>query len=97
MAAFQAAQIVLLQRNLQYMDNNNNSTVNPASRRERGLKFWQVSRRVCLLAATVDISFFFLFHFLGSPILAWINVASVAMYAAAFDVHPGSVRQFGAC
>tara|TARA_R110002167_G_scaffold108665_3_gene277386 strand:- start:1272 stop:2399 length:1128 start_codon:yes stop_codon:yes gene_type:complete len=83
MAAFQAAQIVLLQRNLQYMDNNN-STVNPASRRERGLKFWQVSRRVCLLAATVDISFFFLFHFLGSPILAWINVASVAMYAAAF-------------
>ncbi|MDO6441034.1 MULTISPECIES: GGDEF domain-containing protein [unclassified Marinobacter] len=64
--------------------NNDNSTVNPASRRERGLKFWQVARRACQIAAAVDISFFFMFHFLGSPILAWINVGSVAMYAAAY-------------
>lgn len=83
MAAFQTAQVVLLYGNLQYMDNDNN-TVSPSSRRERGLKFWQVARRVCQLAAAVDISFFFLFHFLGSPILAWINVGSVALYAAAY-------------
>tara|TARA_R110002074_G_scaffold119162_1_gene252259 strand:- start:183 stop:1451 length:1269 start_codon:yes stop_codon:yes gene_type:complete len=83
MAAFLVAPTVLLQGNLQYMDNDN-STVNPASRRERGLRFWQVARRTCQLAAAVDISFFFLFHFLGSPILAWINVGSVAMYATAY-------------
>lgn len=63
---------------------NDNSTVNPASRRERGSQFWQVVRRTCQLAAAVDISFFFLFHILGSPILAWINVGSVAIYAAAY-------------
>ncbi|SHK76428.1 diguanylate cyclase (GGDEF) domain-containing protein [Marinobacter antarcticus] len=63
---------------------NHKSTVNPASRRERGSQFWQVARRACQLAAAVDISFFFLFHMLGSPILAWINVGSVAIYAAAY-------------
>lgn len=36
------------------------------------------------LAAAVDVSFFFLFLFLGSPILAWINVVSVAMYTVAY-------------
>ncbi|WP_100640184.1 diguanylate cyclase [Marinobacter salexigens] len=54
------------------------------ARRERGLTFWRVMPRVCQLAAAVDVSFFFLFYFLGSPILAWINVASVAMYTAAY-------------
>ncbi len=83
MAGFQVTLAVLSQGNLQYM-NNDNSAVNPASRRERGLKFWRVARRTCQLAAAVDISFFFLFHFLGSPILAWINVGSVALYAAAY-------------
>ena len=40
--------------------------------------------RCTQVAAAVDIAFFFLFHFLGSPILAWINIASVIMYSAAY-------------
>ncbi|WP_298450045.1 GGDEF domain-containing protein [uncultured Marinobacter sp.] len=63
---------------------DHSDAVKSASRRERGMKFWKVVRRVCQLAATIDISFFFLFLFLGSPVLAWINVASVAMYTAAY-------------
>src|SRR5690554_3114927 len=63
---------------------DHSGAVTSASRRERGVKFWRVTRRVCQLAATIDISFFFLFLFLGSPILAWINVVSVAMYTAAY-------------
>lgn len=47
-------------------------------------QFWLMTMRCCMLAAGVDIAFFFIFHYLGSPILAWINVASVAMYAAAW-------------
>src|SRR5690606_28761584 len=35
-------------------------------------------------AGSVDVAFFFIFHHLGSPILAWINVASVVMYATAY-------------
>lgn len=52
--------------------------------RERGPQFWQVARQACQLAGAVDISFFFLFQLLGSSILAWINVISVAMYVAAY-------------
>jgi len=47
-------------------------------------QFWQLARRCCQLAATVDVAFFFLFHLLGSPILAWINVVSVALYLFAY-------------
>lgn len=47
-------------------------------------QFWQLARRCCQLAAAVDVAFFFLFHLLGSPILAWINVASVALYLLAY-------------
>ncbi|MBL4610242.1 GGDEF domain-containing protein [Halopseudomonas sp.] len=47
-------------------------------------QFWQLARRCCQLAAAVDVAFFFLFHLLGSPILAWINVISVGMYMLAF-------------
>ncbi|WP_022963254.1 GGDEF domain-containing protein [Halopseudomonas pelagia] len=46
-------------------------------------QFWQLARRCCQLAASVDVAFFFLFHLLGSPILAWINVASVSLYLVA--------------
>lgn len=52
--------------------------------RERRPQFWQVAKRCCQIAATVDVAFFFLFHFLGSPILAWVNVVSVAMYLVAY-------------
>jgi len=65
------------------MDNNNRA-VDPEPQRERGGQFWRVVLRVCQLAAAVDISFFVLFHILGSPILAWINVGSVAMYVTAY-------------
>ncbi len=43
-----------------------------------------LARRCCQLAASVDVAFFFLFHILGSPILAWINVISVALYLVAY-------------
>lgn len=49
-------------------------------------QFWQLARRCCQLAAGVDVAFFFLFHLLGSPILAWINIASVSLYIAAFHL-----------
>lgn len=65
------------------MDSNN--TVSGFSpKRERGPQFWQVARLTCQLAGAVDVSFFFLFYFLGSPLLAWINVISVAMYTVAY-------------
>lgn len=43
-----------------------------------------VLMRICVIAAFIDISFFFLFHFLNSPILAWVNIVSVVMYCAAY-------------
>lgn len=46
--------------------------------------FWIMAKRVTQIAASVDIAFFFLFHALGSPILAWVNIASVGIYAAAY-------------
>ncbi len=52
--------------------------------RERRPQFWQVAKRCCQLAASVDVAFFFIFHLLGSPILAWINVVSVTMYVVAY-------------
>lgn len=51
---------------------------------ERRPQFWQVARRCCQIAGSIDVAFFFLFHLLGSPILAWVNVVSVAMYVAAY-------------
>lgn len=36
------------------------------------------------VAATIDIAFFFLFHALGSPILAWVNIVSVIVYTTAY-------------
>lgn len=51
---------------------------------ERRPQFWRVAQRCCQLAATVDVAFFILFHYLGSPILAWVNVVSVSMYVTAY-------------
>ncbi|VXC43904.1 GGDEF domain-containing protein [Pseudomonas sp. 9Ag] len=47
-------------------------------------EFWQLSMRCCQLAGSVDVAFLFIFLILGSPILAWINVVSVAMYIYAY-------------
>ena len=46
--------------------------------------FWMMVRRVTVLASCVDVGFFFFFLAAGSPILAWINVLSVAMYIVAY-------------
>lgn len=47
-------------------------------------EFWQLSMRCCQLAGSVDVAFFLIFLTLGSPVLAWINVISVAMYVYAY-------------
>lgn len=36
------------------------------------------------MAAATDVVFFFMFHYLNSPILAWFNVFSVCAYACAY-------------
>ncbi|MGN6702122.1 MAG: diguanylate cyclase [Burkholderiaceae bacterium] len=41
-------------------------------------------RRCIQIAAGVDVAFFFLFHALGSPLLAWVNVISVGLYGLAY-------------
>lgn len=46
--------------------------------------FWVMTQRVTVMAAAVDAAFIPLFLLLGSPLLTWINVASIAMYAAAY-------------
>ncbi|MGB7754716.1 MAG: GGDEF domain-containing protein [Salinisphaera sp.] len=45
--------------------------------------FWMMTRRVTILAASVDIVFFGFFLWAGSPLLAWLNVLSVGLYAVA--------------
>ena len=62
------------------LDNN----VADRHRSEQRPQFWALSMRCCQLAAAVDISFFVIFLWLGSPVLAWINVISVAMYVYAY-------------
>lgn len=43
-----------------------------------------MTRRVTVLAASVDAAFLVFFLVEGSPLLAWLNVASIVMYAAAY-------------
>ncbi len=63
------------------MQDNSGPGKHSESRRPQ---FWRVAQRCCQIAATVDVAFFFLFHLLGSPILAWINIVSVSMYVVAY-------------
>ncbi|MEQ1515064.1 MAG: GGDEF domain-containing protein [Usitatibacteraceae bacterium] len=46
--------------------------------------FWVMTRRVAVVAACIDFSFLLLFLFLGSPILAWLNVVSIAIYGCVY-------------
>lgn len=46
--------------------------------------FWIMARRVTLVAAGVDFAFLVLFFLLDSPILAWLNLLSIALYAGAY-------------
>lgn len=41
-------------------------------------------RRVTVLAASVDVAFLLFFLVVGSPLLAWLNLASIAIYATAY-------------
>ncbi|GAB3676326.1 GGDEF domain-containing protein [Salinisphaera aquimarina] len=43
-----------------------------------------MTRRVTLLAACVDAAFLCFFLLVDSPLLAWLNVVSIAMYAVAY-------------
>ncbi len=61
---------------------NTTATYEPA--RDRRPQFWRLAMRCAQIAGTVDVIFFFLFLALGSPILAWVNVVSVAMYTGAY-------------
>lgn len=54
------------------------------SSRYRRPQFWQLAMRCTQIAGMVDVAFFVLFLSLGSPILAWVNVISVALYAGAY-------------
>lgn len=51
---------------------------------ERKRPFWIVLKRCVQIAASVDFMFFIIFYAVGSPILAWINVVSISMYAGAY-------------
>jgi diguanylate cyclase len=46
--------------------------------------FWTVLKRCVQIAASVDLMFFIIFYAAGSPVLAWINVISILIYAAAY-------------
>ena len=46
--------------------------------------FWIMARRVTLVAAVVDLAFLVLFLVLNSPILAWLNLASISLYVGAY-------------
>jgi diguanylate cyclase len=48
--------------------------------------FWPLMRRVVVIAAGVDVLFYALFRWMESPALAWINVVSVVIYAAAYHL-----------
>jgi diguanylate cyclase (GGDEF)-like protein len=56
-------------------------TMQTARRRPQ---FWRLTQRGCLIAAVVDVAFFFIFLKLDSPVLAWVNVLSVTMYLTAY-------------
>ena len=65
--------------------NSSDKSKSPAPVFVRRPQFWQVAKRCCQIAGTVDVAFFFLFYALGSPILAWVNVISVSMYVLAYQ------------
>jgi diguanylate cyclase (GGDEF)-like protein len=62
---------------------DNNLLINRIEKKKRP-EFWRVLLRCCQVAALTDIAFFFLFYFLNSPILAFVNIVSVTMYIVAY-------------
>ena len=60
------------------------TSATPHSRALAHKAFWVMTRRVTVMAAGVDLAFVFLFLAFGSPLLAWLNVVSITMYAVAY-------------
>ncbi len=60
------------------------TSASPAHSKLAHKAFWIMSRRVTVVAAGVDLALLGLFTVLGSPLLAWLNVLSMAIYAAAY-------------
>ncbi len=56
---------------------------NPARSRLAGGAYWAMMSRIVVMAACIDASWIGMYALIGSPVLAWLNVISVAMYAAA--------------
>lgn len=48
-------------------------------------QFWLMCRRVCIMAACVDVGLFMIFQHINSPILSWVNAAGVTMYTIAYQ------------
>lgn len=48
------------------------------------IRVWRLLQRTIEFAVGVDVLLFILFHFLGSPIMAWVNVFSIMLYATAY-------------
>ena len=60
------------------------STAGLSDRKLASTAFWIMTRRVTMVAAGVDAAFLVLFLLLDSPVLAWLNVASIALYGTAY-------------
>jgi len=60
------------------------ATAAPSDRTLAHSAFWIMTRRVTMVAAGVDAAFLVLFLALDSPFLAWLNVGSIVLYAAAY-------------
>lgn len=46
--------------------------------------FWVMARRVTVMAGCVDLAFLLLFLWFDAPLLAWLNIGSVVLYATAY-------------
>ncbi len=57
--------------------------------------FWRVAQRCCIVAGAIDVGFLFLFLKLDSPILAWVNIISVAMYFSAYHAYGRRLNAVG--
>jgi diguanylate cyclase len=65
------------------------------NRKHQRPPFWRVAQRCCIFAGAIDIGYLFLFLTLDSPILAWVNIISVAMYALAYIAYGNKRNNLG--
>lgn len=47
-------------------------------------QFWRVALRTCVIAGSTNLLFLLIFLTVGSPILAWVSVGSMTVYAIAY-------------